>query len=134
MYIRIMAVKGVLPGFAVVLACLLFGSANGQDLPEGPDDCRCPNVTMWTDSYQAREGETKVFRIEFENPEHEKCDLKIGWIVTSGEIVHGQGTREMRLRIPDNAGGTSIQVAADMNQGELTCENHPTETIKIISK
>lgn len=121
-------------GLAIVLGCLLFGSTNGQDLPEDWDKCRCPNVTMWTDSYEAREGETKVFKIVFENPEHEKCDLKIAWMVTNGEIVDGQGTTQMRLRIPGKAAGTSIRIAANMNQDELICETHPTEKIKILPK
>lgn len=132
MYIQIMFRKCVQLAFATVFLCLFFGPGNGQDLPEERDNCRCPNVTMWTDSYEAREGETKLFRIEFENPDHEECDLKIQWMVTAGEIIGGQGTRQMQLRIPEKAAGTSIQIAADMNQGELTCENHPTETIKII--
>ena len=121
-------------GFAIILACLLFGSAYGQDLPKDWDKCRCPNVTMWTDSFEAKEGETKVFKIVFEDPDDEKCDLKIGWIVSNGEIVEGQGTTQIRLKIPENAAGSSIRVVADMDQGNVNCENDQTEVIEIVAK
>lgn len=134
MYIISRARTGIQYLVLLFVLCMFFSSVYGQEMPKGCNSCKCPNTSIWTKSFEAHEGETLVFQVVFENPNDEKCDVTFEWLVSLGKIIDGQGTRQMRLRVPKQSVGKSILVVAHLHQGEVSCENHPAEEIRIVPK
>lgn len=120
-------------GLAILVVCLILGHANGQEKLPDCDSCKCPETRIKTDSRDAREGETIVFEVVIVDSRLKNCPMTYDWLVSDGEIVGGQGTNRLRLKVPEKSAGTTISVAATIN-GENGCEGNPSETIAIVPK
>lgn len=120
-------------GLAIFIVCLILGHANGQERLPDCDSCRCPETRIKTDSREAREGETLVFEVVVVDSRLKNCRMTYDWLVSDGEIVGGQGTYQLKLKVPEKSAGATISVAATIN-GEKGCEGGPSETIAIVPK
>ena len=109
---------------------LASGVITGQHESLECASCKCPKTIIEASSSQASEGDTVAFEVIVVDSKLNKCPLTYYWLLSAGEIVSGQRTKIIRLKIPKGSAGSTISVAASVNS-DNGCENNPSETIEI---
>jgi hypothetical protein len=112
---------------------LASGFVLGQDRSLDCASCKCPNTKIEASSSQASEEDIVAFEVIVVDSKLRKCELAYEWHASAGEIVSGQSTKIIRLKVPKGSAGTTISVVASIN-GDRACENNPSETIAIKPK
>jgi hypothetical protein len=71
-----------------------------RDPPPKPTPSICPKITIECPTGILETGKTYAVRVTVEGVKPES-DMPYGWSVSNGEIVEGQGTRSLKIRIDD---------------------------------
>ncbi|HEV8593318.1 MAG TPA: hypothetical protein VGQ55_14540 [Pyrinomonadaceae bacterium] len=114
------------------IVSLLLASSFVIGQEKSPDcaSCKCPKTKIEVSSHVTKAGETVIFEVVVVDPKLKQCTLTYDWLVSSGEIISGQSTKSIRLKVPEGRAGTTISVAASVNN-DNGCESNPSETIEI---